>query len=1124
MPNREFDFSSLGGAPGGWRLQRLEMANWGTFGEGLVHILAPECGWSLLVGENASGKSTAVDALRTLLAPRVALQHSFNDAAGGQKKKDRSLVTYIRGKWSASRDEDSANAVPQFLRKEETPSYLLAVFRNARRDAALTLAQILWVANGKDETVFLLANGAKTIADHLLGLTTGRGLTKELTGRGFDVRQTYKAYREDFCARMGIPGEGALEIFNQAIGVKEVSDVSTFLRRHLLAPSLAEDFIHERVIPQFHNLESCWNDIGKAKAQIALLEPVAAAHAQVVELEGARKEIRALIDALPAFYLQKHATLLRAHLDHCVGELAAAQSALAEIERQRAEAQRTRDTLKAQFDADEVSQAIARLDLQMGQTELRARERKQKHDQLANLLRAESLDPMPASETAFTEMRACAARRCADLEREQRAANERANQAGVEKARLEIELKAIREELDSLRDRQVLIPAALQQVRDAVSAATGVPVGDLPFAGELMEVKPEYSEDWSGAIEKLLHNFGVSLLVPERHYQRVVPWINNRRLMNAAGEGLRLNFHRVPAESANPTTATDDPRTAPGRLNFRLEHALGRWVVVEVRRAFPHVCCRDMVELERERFGLTREGTIRNGTRHVKDDRRPLGSRRDYVLGWSPEKKIEALTKQLDEDTKKFATLGTEEKTARTAAVNAGQRKQALELVGALSGFAEIDFTAEQAQLAQLANDRAELEKSSERRQTLKVQLDAACETLSTSETQRDGAIERCGKWKTERDAERPLLDKLEDQAAKQQPLDFASLAPAFAEAEGEEAVTHRNVGEVRERVNSSLRGSASNLTAKIGKAEQVMIGPMKEFLLAYPDEAADLAAEPAYAADFVARHEQLVREGLPGHEERFRDFLNTNLTENIGGLEDKLNSEVKAHRERIKQVNEALAGLEYSPGTFVELDRRDTRDAAIRDFKARLRDCLSAGLQPDESQRLELYKKIREIVTRFGKEPEWTARVTDSRLWLDVNVSERRRSDGVQINYYDSSSGKSGGQKTKLAFSILSASLLAQYGLADDPQRADSLRLVVVDEVFARTDEPNSRRAMDLFQRMGFQLLIAAPWKAEARIAESYVDSFHVTLNPNENASRVKRATRAQYESLRDKSHAQPR
>lgn len=1120
MPNREFDFSETGEAPSGWRLDRLEMANWGTFGEGLIHVLAPECRWSLLVGENASGKSTAVDALRTLLAPRAALQHSFNDAAGGQKKKDRSLVTYIRGKWSASRDEESADTVPQYLRKEETPSYLLAVFRNARRDAALTLAQILWVANGKDETIYLIAAGEKAIAEHLIGLTAGRGLTKELGSRGFDVRQTYKAYREDLCARMGIPGEGALEIFNQAIGVKEVSDVSIFLRRHLLAPSLVEEFIHERVIPQFQNLESCWNDIGRAKAQIALLGPVAEAHAQVVELDVKRSAVRVLLDALPGFYVQRHASLLRDYLDHCVSELATAKSELADLERRRGEAQQLRDSLKAQFDADETSRAIERIDLQMAAIDQRVKERKQKHDQLANLLRAESLDPMPASEAAFAEMRARVTERCEKLERDQHEASENANRAGVEKTRLAAELKTIREDLDALRDRQVLIPAALQRVRDELSVGTGVPVAELPFAGELIEVKPEYSEDWSGAIEKLLRNFGISLLVPERHYQRVVSWINSRRLKNAAGEGLRLDYHAANPEAAGSQTPPPDARSVAGRLNFRTEHIFARWVAAEIRRGFPHVCCRDTVELERERFGLTREGTIRNGTRHTKDDRRPLGSRRDYVLGWSPEKKIQALEKQRDEDTAQLAKLGKAEEGARAAAAKLGQRKDALDLVSALSAFSEIDYSTEQAQLAQLAKDRADLEKSSERRHELEKQLKAAIEALGTLEEERDGIIGRRDRWTRERDAERPLLDKLEDKVAKQQPLDLVALVPAFTEAEDGEEVTHRNVGEVRERVDKTLRGRASNLTAKINEAGQQMIGPMKEFLIAYRDEAADLAAEPAYAPDFVRLHEQLVREDLPRHEERFRDFLNTNLTENIGGLEDKLTTEVKAHRARIELVNTALGGLEYSPGIFVELDRRDTRDAAIRDFKARLRDCLSAGLHPDEHQRLDLYVKIREIVTRFGKEPDWTARVTDSRLWLDFGVRERRRSDGAEVNYVDSSTGKSGGQKAKLAFTILSASLLAQYGLADDPHRADSLRLVVVDEVFARTDEPNSRRALELFRRMGFQLLLAAPWKAEARIAESYVESFHLTVNPNGDASRVKRANREEYEGQRPSAH----
>ena len=40
----------------------------------------------------------------------------------------------------------------------------------------------------------------------------------------------------------------------------------------------------------------------------------------------------------------------------------------------------------------------------------------------------------------------------------------------------------------------------------------------MPFAGELIEVRNVYA-DWTGAIERLLRAFGLSLLVPEQLYR-----------------------------------------------------------------------------------------------------------------------------------------------------------------------------------------------------------------------------------------------------------------------------------------------------------------------------------------------------------------------------------------------------------------------------------------------------------------------------------------------------------------------------------------------------------------------------------------------------------------------------
>ena len=85
----------------GFRLQRLEVLNWGTF-DGRVWTLRLDSRNSLLTGDIGSGKSTLVDAVTTLLVPsqRVA----YNKAAGADSR-ERSLKSYVLGYYKAERQE-----------------------------------------------------------------------------------------------------------------------------------------------------------------------------------------------------------------------------------------------------------------------------------------------------------------------------------------------------------------------------------------------------------------------------------------------------------------------------------------------------------------------------------------------------------------------------------------------------------------------------------------------------------------------------------------------------------------------------------------------------------------------------------------------------------------------------------------------------------------------------------------------------------------------------------------------------------------------------------------------------------------------------------------------------------
>src|SRR4051794_20338149 len=82
----------------------------------------------------------------------------------------------------------------------------------------------------------------------------------------------------------------------------------------------------------------------------------------------------------------------------------------------------------------------------------------------------------------------------------------------------------LKTELQSLRQRRSNIPKRALDLRQELCRATGLKEEGLPFAGELIQVRQE-DRDWEGAIERLLHNFSLSLLVPDGSYPSVANWV-----------------------------------------------------------------------------------------------------------------------------------------------------------------------------------------------------------------------------------------------------------------------------------------------------------------------------------------------------------------------------------------------------------------------------------------------------------------------------------------------------------------------------------------------------------------------------------------------------------------------
>jgi uncharacterized protein YPO0396 len=215
-----------------------------------------------------------------------------------------------------------------------------------------------------------------------------------------------------------------------------------------------------------------------------------------------------------------------------------------------------------------------------------------------------------------------------------------------------------------------------------------------------------------------------------------------------------------------------------------------------------------------------------------------------------------------------------------------------------------------------------------------------------------------------------------------------------------------------------------------------------------------------------------------------------------------------------------SLRQIDYNPGRYIVLEAQLTPDADVRDFQGELRACTEDVLTgSDEDQYSEAkFLQVKRIIERFrGREgmtdhdARWTSKVTDVRNWYLFAASERWREDDVEYEHYSDSGGKSGGQKEKLAYTVLAASLAYQFGLEWGETRSRSFRLVVIDEAFGRGSDESAQYGLELFSRLNLQLLIITPLQ-KIHIIEPFVSHVGFVHNEDGRASRLRNLSIEEY------------
>ena len=1089
MQQSLFDFSDNGRSRTGYRLHTLELYNWGTFNNQIWRI-QPGGDTALLTGKNGSGKSTLVDALLTLLVPNI--KRNYNQAAA-TGRRERTESSYVRGAYGRLQSDEGYNAHIQYLRDKDSYSVLLAHFHNDGYQQDITLAQIFWHTDSLKK-FYIVASCALTIQDNFTGFETIKALKKRLRQtKGVTVEDQFNRYSNRFRKLFGLRSDKALDLFNQTVTIKEIGQLNDFVRRHMLEKTDAQEKIGQ-LQEHYENLMLAYQAMQKAEQQLALLRPLAA---EARKYEAAQAEIdvlRGCQEAIPIYFAGKKWQLLQTAVTDAEQDLSAAQAQFNQLDEQLTRLRQQDTNLQIAISNDETGQRLRELEQEIRyvrQSQQRKQDDARRYDQIASALNLSGYD----DEATFAANRQQSDKLNTQITQKLETAAEQLRQAQIAENELRQEHNVTRQELESLHGRSSQIPARNLRLRAKILDALTIAEADVPFVGELLKVK-EMERAWEGAIERLLHNLGLRLLVPERHYGRFSRYVNENHLNG------RLIFHRIPEDSSYRAHQPDNPHALFHKLDIKPDTPYYDWLENEIIERYDYTCAENIAQFDRARRAITQTGLSKTGGhRYEKDDRRRLDDRRTYILGWHNKDKIHALEDELAHIEKQLQREKSHIVQAQAIQQQTRQQQDKLNNLLAFTDFAQLNWRRDAAHAQQLTAQKSRLEQSSDRLQQLQNELAQIQTQISAISQKRNDQSRIVSQLEYQiaayqKEIRRAKVDvrEADDEAMKQ-------YAPRIKE-QVTVTINLENVDRLWRDVITYFRDAAIRKQQTSTRHANRLVTMMAEYTKTYPAETADFDAAVAAIPEFDRELARIEHDDLPQYTERFRRMRDEKVLEAIALFHADLHKYVEEIEENIANLNQSLRTIDYTPDTYIQLQTENSRVPEIREFRQMLKDCLvDVGRQRSEEAYEASFTKVRDLIARFKDDPRWTARVTDVRHWLSFAAIERYRADDSERHYYSDSSGKSGGQKAKLAYTILASAIAFQFGLERGQAKSRSFRFVVVDEAFSRSDENNSRYAMQLFKELDLQLLVVTPMTG-IHIVEPYINACHFVWNNSEGSN----------------------
>lgn len=1116
----------------GFRLHTFEVWNWGTFDKNIFSIeLGGET--SLLTGGNGSGKTTLVDGLLTLLLPERRAR-AYNQTAG--EKGERTEETYLLGEFGETENSDTNTREVKKLRgdKSKAQSVLVAVFQNESQ--FVSLAQARWFSGSELKRNFVIAFKKLSIKDDFMPFDNNGEWKKRLkqkypkqgTKEFLLFTDSPGEYGRWMRKSFGMRSEKAQTLFNKTIGLKVLGNLDEFVRLQMLEERESEEEF-QKIKSYFKTLNDAHRAIEKAHKQIELLTPIRDKSIRLTTLKADLIRKDSFKQTAPLWFAKKQDALIQEFMASINEQRQENEGKLEILTNDVEELDHNRVKLDVQIESDEVGRQIRDLEKENKRFEQEKSDR-EKELNLYNQL-AENLEfqPSPQSQELFNDQRKLA------IDKKKRTAEildqneEELFQTRKESDDAKAKFDNLSNELSVLRSQKNNITGHTARIRSEILEAIGATEKEIPFVGELLKVREE-AREWEPAIERLLHNFALRLIVPEEYYQQVNQYVKEHDLRG------RIIYHKFNKKEVTPRIfQQQDEKELINKLDFKTSEYT-EWIKNEIGSKFNYLCIDDLESFRLAEKAITREGLTKNANRHEKDDRPEVRTRQQYVLGWDNKEKIAVLKDEAAQLNDKINAIDN-----RLKAVKAHQtrvRKQTEDLTRFIDfkAFKKIDWWSLSAEIQENKLKIEELEKTNDRVTTLKRQREEIAmiikvkqEVIRNLEKEINQIDSQLNIQQQNLRESRKVIDRYADLETSEKLVAFEEhfMTEIECDIDSIEKIRSKIMVEINQDIER-LRDDIRKMESVAESLMRVFKNPDKEILEKFSDWNSDthrLSDSAEFIEEYVALLEKIEKEELAEYKQQFKKYLNEEMITKMSDFQTWLEQQEDDIEENIETLNRSLEKINFknNPPTFIKLHVEKDYSPKVKEFRFRLNEWKPnlAEFERTKDDRIleESFNKIKTLLDSLTEDENLRKEVLDVRNWLKFKAVEHHKEDPTKVfRSYTGTAKLSGGEGAQLTYTILGSAIAYQFGIHSEGLNTNSFRFICVDEAFSKQDDEKAQFLMELCKQLHLQVMVVSPAKAEeVAIVEPYIARVHFVQRKDNRHSVVYDMTIKQLQDQRE-------